>query len=925
MRYLSLQSLALGIVATLLIARASASKSAEAETPSLPSVRMLTSFEDKNPFEGGEVVTEHASDGKKALRLEKGYAVWSGPQTWAGFDYLKADLHTDSEKPISLYIEIADHQTREYWTRVNYETLVPPGTSTLVIPLQQLYVGEKARPGRNLILSGITRLVLSLGEHPTAPLFLDNLRLERDVETPKMLFEGLHAYSFGPATGPLMPGFTRIDPSTIYTKARGYGLKNASVWRAIDARQPEPLYQNCLCIERGGLAVDVPNGRYHVFVNIDNPSGFWGEYQNYRKRSILAQGRPVVEESMAFDSFKTKYFRNWETEDLPSDNTFDKYQRPYFQEKQFDVDVTDERLMLEFRGENVACSVSAVIFYPIERSAEGEKFLDHVVRKRRFFFDNYFHRVLHRPTGDPLAPTPADVRHGCVAFTRDTMQDVYYNDTPKHEEIGHGVSGFAFAGQYEPLTLSIVPLADLGTVSVAVSDLTGSGLIAAKDISVGYVSNRITRVSSDGAVYTIAPRLIVPRNVVKAPASISRRLWLTVHVPPDAMAGLYHGRITVTSVKAEAFDVPVEFHVYPGTLDAADLPIGPFSHTIDTPWPSDDTAALAWNRTMAERSLRKLHDYGFTTFTGIPQVSFLGFKDGTPQFDFREADRQMELARHCGFTMPVITYTGLPGLNLYFKDEAAMKAAGFKDYTQFVQAIFSAIQSHATAARWLPVYWNLGDEPVGDDVIRASENAEAYRAAFPSGPPLFTAPTSFDSGDAKDPHFRFAKALHAVALNGHSEPGIRLIQQAGSSWGFYNGGNRWTYGVYLYKAAKQFDMKFRVSWHWNACAGDPYYALDCREDDYAWCNTNPDGELVSTVEFEREYHAGLDDYRHLITLARLAAEHHNAAALDLIDHRMAAFKLGQREHDPLFPPSDWREFRRSVADSIARLRGSSRD
>ena len=48
----------------------------------------------------------------------------------------------------------------------------------------------------------------------------------------------------------------------------------------------------------------------------------------------------------------------------------------------------------------------------------------------------------------------------------------------------------------------------------------------------------------------------------------------------------------------------------------------------------------------------------------------------------------------------------------------------------------------------------------------------------------------------------------------------------------------------MYKAAKQFGMKFRISWHWNCVAGDPYYALDCREDDYAWCNARPTGKLI---------------------------------------------------------------------------------
>ena len=48
----------------------------------------------------------------------------------------------------------------------------------------------------------------------------------------------------------------------------------------------------------------MPNGKYRVFVNIDSPSGFWGEYQVYRKRAILAQGKPVVADTMDSTRFK---------------------------------------------------------------------------------------------------------------------------------------------------------------------------------------------------------------------------------------------------------------------------------------------------------------------------------------------------------------------------------------------------------------------------------------------------------------------------------------------------------------------------------------------------------------------------------------------------------------------------------------------
>jgi hypothetical protein len=106
-------------------------------------------------------------------------------------------------------------------------------------------------------------------------------------------------------------------------------------------------------------------------------------------------------------------------------------------------------------------------------------------------------------------------------------------------------------------------------------------------------------------------------------------------------------------------------------------------------------------------------------------------------------------------------------------------------------------------------------------------------------------------------------------------------------------------------------------------AGDPYYALDCREDDFAWCNASPDGQLIPSVEFER-LREGIDDYRRLITLARLAEQNPGVPAAgagrQLIATRMAAFKLGQRDHDALFPADDWSTFRRQVDDLIESLR-----
>ncbi|MCY3019091.1 MAG: DUF6067 family protein [Planctomycetota bacterium] len=889
-----------------------------------PPIKLITSLEDKNPFDAGTVVEEHATDGKKALRIDRNWASIVGPQDWTGYDFLKADLYTDSKAPLELYVEIRDTATKDYWTRVNYNTVVPPGQSTVIVPVKQMYVGEKSRPGRMLILNAVNRLVFSIGEKPPAPLFIDNIRLERDETWQKVLFDGLYAFDLGTGTSPVMEGFTQITPATLYSKGRGYGLKDAKLWRAFDVLQPDPLYQDFICIESGGLAVDVPNGKYRVFVNMDSASGFWGEYQVYRTRGILAQGKEVVTDTLDFEKFRKKYFRFWNVEDLPTDNTFDKYQKAYFQEKSFEVEVADGRLSIGFRGENWGCCVSCVIIYPMDKAAEGEKFLKYVEDKRRFHFDNYFKRILHTATGDPLQPSDEDKKRGYAIFQRDCMKDLYYNDTPFKDEIGKPLAAEAFAGEYAPVTVAILPLQDLGKATVKASDLAGpGGTIPSAAVDVGFVSYRISRVTMEGSVYTINPRLIMPANVVEMPKDIARRFWLTVKTPADAKPGLYKGTVTITPEKGAPADVPLEFTVRNGTLDPVDIPAGPWSYTIGIPWYGEDPAARAFNDGMSLKSLRKMREYGFTTFSGLPVLTYQGFKNGKPQIDFTVGDAQMKMAKEAGFTMPVVTYCAFNGLDLYYQSTAQMQQAGFKDYSEFIKAVFGEVQKHADEQGWLPVYWNLGDEPIGDDLKRSAENAEAYRKAFAKGPPFFTAASSYDGKDPNDPHFRLGKALHVADWNNHSEDSLNLLHQMGSDWAFYNGGNRWTFGYYLYKAAKQFNLKFRISWHWNATAGDPYYALDCREDDYAWCNATPDGQLVPAIEFER-LREGLDDYRHMLTLARLAKEKAASPAAkpaeDLIAARLAAFKLVQREHDPIFPPEDWGAFRHKMADAIEALR-----
>ena len=186
----------------------------------------------------------------------------------------------------------------------------------------------------------------------------------------------------------------------------------------------------------------------------------------------------------------------------------------------------------------------------------------------------------------------------------------------------------------------------------------------------------------------------------------------------------------------------------PAQLDPVDIPAGPFGYTIGIPWFGDDPAASRFNQQMVTKSLRKMRDYGFTACSGLPSIAYRGFDQGKPVLDFAQADANMNLVKELGF-LAVIGYGGgVSGFNAYSQDTGAMNSAGFTDYTAFVKAIYSAVQEHADRKGWIPVCYNLADEPIGDDLVRAAENAEAYRRAFPTGHPYFTGASSFTGDNA---------------------------------------------------------------------------------------------------------------------------------------------------------------------------------
>jgi len=335
----------------------------------LPPVKPLTSFEpgQSRTFAEGTVVAEHATDGEHALRVDQNWSSWDGELSFAGYDLFKVDVFNPSDDPQPFYFEVRDRQTTDYWTRVNYNSVVPPGASTMVIPTD-LYVGEKSRPGRPLDKAHITRVVLSLGGGP-GPLYFDQVRLEQDLSD-SVQVPGLQAFDFTPGTAPPFRGFTAITPSTLYSPGRGYGLKDARIWRAYDMLQPDPLYATLLCVEQGGWpwTCRTAPGRSGSTSTAPRDSGAsirstgsakcWPKGCRWSTRPWIwsASGGCTTVSGMSKTGGR-RHFRQVPESVLRA-------------EREFDVEVRDGQLNVEFQGANWAHCVSALVAYPADTPAQ---------------------------------------------------------------------------------------------------------------------------------------------------------------------------------------------------------------------------------------------------------------------------------------------------------------------------------------------------------------------------------------------------------------------------------------------------------------------------------------------------------------------------------------------------------------------------
>ncbi len=779
---------------------------------------------------------------------------------WAPFDYLVIKLKNSGKKVLSLHLEIRDTQSHDYWTRANLNFSLAPGEREFRFSTRPK-AGEDLRPGRALNFKEIVSLILARDSSAEGePVEIESIKL---VTEKKLDVRGIYAFNFGPEQTTAFPGMKVIHPDTLFSDENGVGWVEPKIWspyrEACALRGPDRLYQNCIMIYGGKLKLRLPNGHYHLFMNIDHPGGFWGEFPLFKHRIVRAQGRAVVDETMTPAEGKRRFFEFEKQNDSEGMDVFDTYVSHLFKEKRFEADVKDGTLELQFENQEcgqISCfglALSTLVIFSDEKKEQGKLFLEEVRQKRKEDFQQRYYEVTSDSGEKNILPKNSeDLTWFSPPVEKPIFQKANYSrevQDPRRKITG-------FANQKEEAVLSLALRNETGaarTIEVVPGTLTNEtgNLLPESAWKPGWAVWKITRLTPDGSQFQVSERYWKEGSALNARPGLWERAMIRLKIPVKQPPGLYKGSLLVKSKGVLIANVPVEVRVFSTPLQPIDLSIGPFGSSVQENWWFGlETTPRA--RSLRNESLKRMRNDGLNAFSFSPHIRFTEKKSDF-DLDTSLISETMKEAKSLGFREVVGYSEVFQGLDLCNADHSPAQ----------LKKIFKVMEERSRKESWLPLTLVVCDEPEGDFLDTLLKRMDQWPALSETARVRWSVTTNLSSKAS----LQQKRLVERQSFPFLADFGANFRPQ--KPWAFYNNSSRFNFGFRLFALKQRSALALRLAWTWNQNSGNPYYALDGREDDYNWCNSTSSGDLICTLQYDRQVLRGVQDYRYALTLQKL--------------------------------------------------------
>ncbi|MBA3709678.1 MAG: hypothetical protein H0W83_12760 [Planctomycetes bacterium] len=680
-------------------------------------------------------------------------------------------------------------------------------------------------------------------------------------------------FDFG--KGSVAPGATPVRAASAYSKERGFGVAGEGIVEPDPWQGEFALFGDGLNGPKIDLRVDLPDGDYEAQAVVYGIS--WQGARCVSSR-ILADGKVVVDDRVTperFRSFELQYFGGDIFFD-PAKTLFDQYHRTYFAAKRFEARAHDGALAITF--ENAA--PRALWVYPKEQAADGRALVDACYAEEGHRLWASHARVRDHVVAAGVEPTAADRKRGYVLFARDPQTRVYPNQAPAAADLipAAGLTAACAAGEFEPVTLVIRPLQDLGATAITFTAPSLGGKPSPVEVRPFVV--KYLPLQAQGMWYEAQPTLLYPYADRVLTKDWNCQYWLTVHVPAGTPGGDYAGTITIAPKNGAKTVVPVTLTVRPfdlprSTMENGMWNCGPWSNHQLGAFPTDD----ALIDPLLDAETKDMSEHGLNGYQfGAPDSAPYDPATGLLALDFRHFDH----------IAAALAKNGMAGRHLFsilnFANYKLMNH-GVKEFSpEFDKAYLAAM----TQLRdWMTMRNVKGVLQVTDECRETELNdwnrnrvdtLKHLRLARKVEGLQLMVTLMGDVDGFNRPYTPLIPLMDVVSSHSwaRSDDQVYLttVEKMADLWTYNNGFTRCAFGFYNWKSKAQGHWQWVYSWECTS----PHLPVSMPGDTSA-AYAVPGGYL-DTLKFEN-VREGIDDQRYLAlmetTLAAAPADSPGAA------------------------------------------------
>jgi hypothetical protein len=536
------------------------------------------------------------------------------------------------------------------------------------------------------------------------------------------------------------------------------------------------------------------------------------------------------------------------------------------------------------------------------------------------------------PPAEKPRPDPADTKRGFIVFTRPWQEPVYPQTTPRPEDLNPSLKIFATPGEYEPVNFIVYPLKNLSKAEVTVSDI---GPVPAKNIDIRYA--RFMRARPNYTTmyrYLVVPDPLEHFSSLDLIAGENTRFWLTVHIPENAPAGTYNGKITFTCSEGKVV-VPVSIQILPfKLLDDPGKIFGIYYRNPLDRMSGADEVTQRYFRRKADLEHADMVAHGTRNTT---MSCGGGAADASGNFDFNWdlMAEKFALRDKYGFRGPVVM--SIPTAAVYRKymnDSYGSHLANLKtppeEFSRELTAMVRVIEAERRKRGWPEFLYYPVDEPSRDDVgvnfmitVLKACRAAGVRTYVTAGPtiPAFQPLRPYVDVWCTQPYTPDRETILSDMKASKNEYWCYPNHVAGENDHTPVSGARMTYGFGFWRSG----FLALTPWIYSASSGDPYNYLDGRQMDF-FNRFEPDGSPVPVTLWEG-YREGYDDYRYIYTLEQAIAEAKKSRDI-AVQEKVAAAETELRnvwdainvqakyKYDGLWAPAEFDKYRWQIARQI---------